>query len=97
MGNQDTITLPELESMWRWPRLVSPSLDDLGQECLDWSASFTAFDAETQSLVHEKGKLSQSLVFLFVCRLPVKHNVSTNRAKWQRSPCWHVLCEDDSR
>lgn len=56
------IRLPSLEATWRWPRLVSPYLAEIEQECLNWSASFTAFDHETQNLVHEKGKLSQSLI-----------------------------------
>ncbi|KAH8651060.1 isoprenoid synthase domain-containing protein [Xylariales sp. PMI_506] len=52
------IRLPKLEAGWRWPRLVNPYLAEVEQECLDWTASFTAFDHETQSLVHEKGKLN---------------------------------------
>jgi hypothetical protein len=52
------IELPDLEKRWRWPRLVSPYLAEIEQECLEWSASFMAFDRETQSLIHEKGKLS---------------------------------------
>jgi hypothetical protein len=60
------IKLPELENSWRWPRLVSPYLAEIEKECLEWSASFTAFDSETQSLVHEKGKLSQLPIFFFM-------------------------------
>lgn len=59
------VTLPDLEARWRWPRLVSPYLAEIGQECLKWSASFTAFDHETQSLIHEKGKLSKYIGFLY--------------------------------
>jgi len=53
------ITLPLLEDLWKWPRLVNPHLPEIERECLEWSASFGAFDAETQRLVHEKGKLSE--------------------------------------
>ncbi|KAH9884567.1 isoprenoid synthase domain-containing protein [Xylariomycetidae sp. FL2044] len=52
------LRLPELESIWPWPRLVSSHLPEINQECLDWAASFGAFDPETQRLVHEKGKLN---------------------------------------
>lgn len=62
MFSGQEIRLPGLEDKWRWPRLVSPYLAEIEQECLTWSASFTAFDHEIQSLVHEKGKLSQSLI-----------------------------------
>ncbi|KAK4074993.1 uncharacterized protein Triagg1_4657 [Trichoderma aggressivum f. europaeum] len=53
------ISLPPLELGWRWPRLVSSYLEEVEEECLKWSASFTAFDHETQCLIHEKGKLKQ--------------------------------------
>ena len=56
---QNEIRIPELESVWRWPRAVSPYLSEVEQESLEWSASFNAFDPETQRLVHEKGKLSE--------------------------------------
>ncbi|KAL7796671.1 isoprenoid synthase domain-containing protein [Trichoderma ceciliae] len=52
------IRIPSLEARWRWPRLVSSYLAEVEEECLRWSASFTAFDHETQCLVHEKGKLN---------------------------------------
>lgn len=58
MSGQE-IKLPDLEGAWRWPRTVSPHLPEIEQDCLHWSASFVAFDYETQCLVHEKGKLSQ--------------------------------------
>lgn len=61
MSGQE-IRLPKLEARWRWPRLVSSCLAEIEQECLEWISSFTAFDSETQNLVHEKGKLSESLV-----------------------------------
>lgn len=57
------IRLPPLEVRWRWPRHVNPYLDDIEQECLEWSASFGAFDPETQKLIHEHGKLSMSLEY----------------------------------
>ncbi|KAH7303422.1 isoprenoid synthase domain-containing protein [Stachybotrys elegans] len=53
------VRLPILESGWKWPRLVSPFVEELEKECLEWSASFRAFDPEMQCLVHEKGKLKQ--------------------------------------
>ncbi|KAK4244583.1 isoprenoid synthase domain-containing protein [Corynascus novoguineensis] len=53
------IRLPPLESIWRWPRYVSPHLADVEEECLQWSASFGAFDPETQRLIHDYGKLKQ--------------------------------------
>ncbi|KAL7791176.1 isoprenoid synthase domain-containing protein [Trichoderma afarasin] len=53
------VRLPPLEAGWRWPRLVSSYLEEVEEECLKWSASFTAFDQETQCLIHEKGKLKQ--------------------------------------
>jgi hypothetical protein len=56
------VKLPHLEALWRWPRLVNPYLPEIDQKCLEWSASFAAFDPETQRLVHDKGKLSTSLV-----------------------------------
>lgn len=56
------IRLPDLEAVWRWPRLVNPHMPEIEQKCLEWSASFGAFDAETQKLVHDKGKLSKTLV-----------------------------------
>jgi len=52
------IRIPELEARWRWPRAVSPFLPEVDRESLEWSASFNAFDPETQRLVHDKGKLS---------------------------------------
>ncbi|KAL2141606.1 hypothetical protein VTI28DRAFT_2152 [Corynascus sepedonium] len=52
------IRLPPLESIWRWPRYVSPHLADVEEECLQWSASFGAFDPETQRLIHDYGKLN---------------------------------------
>jgi hypothetical protein len=52
------IKLPPLEAYWRWPRYVNPHLDDVEQECLEWSASFGAFDPDTQKLIHDHGKLS---------------------------------------
>lgn len=58
MGVQQII-LPELEALWAWPRLVSPFLGEVEQECLKWNASFGAFDVETQILIHERGKLSE--------------------------------------
>ena len=56
------IILPELEAVWKWPRNLSPHLADIEQECLEWSASFEAFTPETQSLVHDRGKLSECLI-----------------------------------
>lgn len=38
---------------------MSPYLPEIERECLEWSASFNAFDPETQRLVHDKGKLSR--------------------------------------
>lgn len=55
------LRLPPLESVWSWPRYVSPHLADLEEECLEWSASFGAFDPETQRLIHDYGKLSKPL------------------------------------
>jgi hypothetical protein len=55
----DLIRLPELESLWPWPRMVNPYLAEIEPECLEWSASFGAFDAEAQKLIHDKGKLSK--------------------------------------
>ncbi|RWA13735.1 hypothetical protein EKO27_g1374 [Xylaria grammica] len=52
------IRLPELEGAWKWPRLVSPHLDEVGEESLNWASSFGAFDPEMQRLVHDKGKLN---------------------------------------
>lgn len=59
------IRLPPLESIWRWPRYVSPHLAEIEEECLQWSASFGAFDPDTQRLIHEYGKLSE-----FLSKLP---------------------------
>lgn len=56
------IRLPHLEALWKWPRLVNPYLPEIEQDCLEWSASFGAFDPKMQTLVHEKGKLSKFLV-----------------------------------
>lgn len=53
------IFLPELESLWKWPRLVSPYLPEVEQESFEWSASFGAFTPEVHALVHDKGKLSK--------------------------------------
>ncbi|KAK8008235.1 terpenoid synthase [Apiospora marii] len=58
-NNTNKIRLPELEAFWKWPRQVNPHLAEVEEECLEWSASFNAFDAETQKLVHDKGKLKQ--------------------------------------
>lgn len=58
-NSSNKIRLPELEALWKWPRQVSPHLSEVEEECLEWSASFNAFDAETQKLVHDKGKLSE--------------------------------------
>jgi hypothetical protein len=55
------LRLPELEALWNWPRLVSPYLVEIEQECLEWNASFGAFDPDTQRLLHDKGKLSECL------------------------------------
>ncbi|KAK8061943.1 terpenoid synthase [Apiospora phragmitis] len=60
MISQKRIRLPELEALWKWPRQVSPHLSEVEEECLEWSASFNAFDVETQKLVHDKGKLIRS-------------------------------------
>ncbi|KAK8075324.1 terpenoid synthase [Apiospora hydei] len=59
MNNPNKIRLPDLETLWKWPRQVSPHLAEVDEECLEWSASFSAFDAETHRLVHDKGKLKQ--------------------------------------
>uniref|UniRef100_A0AAU7YP30 Terpene synthase n=1 Tax=Cladorrhinum flexuosum TaxID=711349 RepID=A0AAU7YP30_9PEZI len=59
------IKLPHLEDLWKWPRLVNAHLPEIERECLEWSASFGAFDAETQRLVHEKGKLSKSSTVIY--------------------------------
>ncbi|KAK6859505.1 terpenoid synthase [Apiospora arundinis] len=58
MSQQMKVRLPELEALWKWPRYVSPYLAEVGKESLEWSASLNAFDAETQKLVHDKGKLN---------------------------------------
>ncbi|KAK4225934.1 isoprenoid synthase domain-containing protein [Podospora fimiseda] len=63
------IRLPHLEDLWKWPRLVNPHLAEINQECLEWSASFGAFDAEMQRLVHEKGKLNL-LAAMCYARMP---------------------------
>jgi hypothetical protein len=60
------IRLPPLEEIWQWPRMVSPHLADLEEECLQWTASFGAFDPETQRRIHDKGKLSKLLVLYHV-------------------------------
>ncbi|KAK7962802.1 uncharacterized protein PG986_003627 [Apiospora aurea] len=60
MNDPNKIRLPDLETLWKWPRQVSPHLAEVDEECLEWSASFSAFDAETHRLVHDKGKLSKS-------------------------------------
>lgn len=52
------IRLPEMESIWKWPRVVSPHLSEVQQESVEWSASFGAFTPEVHALVHERGKLS---------------------------------------
>ncbi|KAI1325215.1 isoprenoid synthase domain-containing protein [Xylariaceae sp. FL0255] len=52
------IRLPELESLWKWPRLVNPHLHEVGDESLNWAGSLGAFDPETHKLVHDKGKLN---------------------------------------
>lgn len=62
------IKLPPLEELWKWPRVVSPYLHEVDKECLEWSASFGAFDLETQRLVHGKGKLSLSNFILPLSR-----------------------------
>lgn len=59
-AQQMTITLPELEARWKWPRMVNPYLPDVEDESYQWSASFGAFPPEVHALVHEKGKLSES-------------------------------------
>ncbi|KAK5658142.1 hypothetical protein OQA88_2115 [Cercophora sp. LCS_1] len=66
------IKLPLLEDLWKWPRLVSPHLADVEAECLEWSASFGAFDPETQRLVHEKGKLNL-LAAMCYARMPKEY------------------------
>lgn len=58
------LRLPPLESVWSWPRYVSPHLTDIEEECLEWSASFGAFDPETQRLIHDYGKLSMFLLMV---------------------------------
>ena len=58
------LRLPPLESVWSWPRYVSPHLADIEKECLEWSASFGAFDPETQRLIHDYGKLSMFLLMV---------------------------------
>ncbi|KAK4155760.1 isoprenoid synthase domain-containing protein [Chaetomidium leptoderma] len=55
--NGSKIHLPPLEACWAWPRRVSPYLGEVEQECLEWSASFGAFDPKTQRLIHDYGKL----------------------------------------
>jgi hypothetical protein len=55
-----TIKLPPLEELWKWPRAVNPHLPEIGQECLDWSASFGVWPTEKQKLKHEGGNLSKS-------------------------------------
>ncbi|KAI0146266.1 isoprenoid synthase domain-containing protein [Xylariaceae sp. FL1272] len=52
------IKIPELEAAWKWPRLVSPHLANIEHKCLEWAASFGAFDPEIQKLVHNEGKLN---------------------------------------
>ena len=79
------IKLPPLEAYWRWPRYVSPHLDDVEQECLEWSASFGAFDPDTQKLIHDHGKLS---MFLDTAK-PTTYEVLT---RCPRPPSSHVLC-----
>jgi hypothetical protein len=51
-----------MEALWRWPRTVNPHLADVDQECLDWSASFGAFDPETHRRLHDHGKFSLPLL-----------------------------------
>lgn len=55
------IRLPELEGIWKWPRMVSPHLPDVEQDSIEWSASFGVFTPEVHALVHERGKLSEYL------------------------------------
>jgi hypothetical protein len=52
------IRLPPIEVFWPWPRAINAHLVDIEQECLDWSASFGAFDAETHKVIHDHGKFS---------------------------------------
>lgn len=59
MSTQQMITLPDLEALWKWPRMVNPFLPDVERESVEWSASFGAFSPEVHALVHEKGKLSE--------------------------------------
>lgn len=60
------ITIPDLEVLWKWPRMVNPYLPDVEQESVAWSAKFGAFSPEVHALVHEKGKLSKSIPSLKV-------------------------------
>ncbi|KAK8132275.1 hypothetical protein PG999_000448 [Apiospora kogelbergensis] len=59
MNCKKQIRLPELEALWKWPRQVSPHLSEVAEESLEWCSSLNAFDANTQKLVHDKGKLKQ--------------------------------------
>ena len=81
--------LPHLELFWRWPRLVSPYLSEIERECLEWSASFKAFDPDTQRLVHEKGKLSKLR--------PRQESSGMLSTDGDRSFGRHVLRKDDQR
>jgi hypothetical protein len=80
------IKLPPLEAYWQWPRYVSPHLNDVEQECLEWSASFGAFDPHTQKLIHDYGKLSMSFS-------TIKPRTANNGlTRYLRPPRRHVLC-----
>jgi len=53
------IVLPVLEDLWEWQKLINPHLPEVDYECSEWSASFGAFDLETQLRICNYGKLSK--------------------------------------
>lgn len=71
MPVQQMITLPELEALWKWPRMVNPYLSDVENESYQWSASLGAFPPEVHALVHERGKLGEFVPYTFMMLFPV--------------------------
>jgi hypothetical protein len=60
MAPAQSITIPDFERNWLWPRSQNPYLEDVEKECNDRSAKFEAFQPEAQR-VFEKCKFSELL------------------------------------
>ena len=97
MNCKKQIRLPELEALWKWPRQVSPHLSEVAEESLEWCSSLNAFDANTQKLVHDKGKLSKlaALTPPYIYPLCPSPDVSRTNLPATRSLGRHVLLSDE--